>query len=207
MPSTRRSLILIGATFLSGCGMRTPSDQHERRNTGTRTDTTSEEESSLSKPDVTRQFGETYVDTGLEITVETPTLEATFDYDGETYEMPDGEALAIVPITFSNMLSEETLPIDGPLFTLLDGTIEILETHSVEHPEFDPSIRIREIEAITTTQRWTAQGGAIAPDEQLTGTAVFHLPDTTELTEPSIAYESSRIKDDRFGDKIVAWTK
>lgn len=208
MPSTRRTLVVSGLALLSGCATSESSNpQGGRGNATTETETTGTKQSGLSNPDETLQFGESYVDTGLEITVETPTIDATFRHDGETYEMPDGDALAFTPVTFRNTESEERLPIDGPIFTLLDDGIEVLETHSVKHPKFDPSIRVRRMADVPTTQRWTAEGGSVASGERLSGTAVFRVPESTDPSSLSIVYESDRIKDDRFGDEIVAWTQ
>lgn len=179
------------------------SRQTERESTTTGRQET--EQPNLSNPAETLQFGESYVDTGLEITVETPTINTTFRHDGETYDLPEGDALVFAPVTFYNTTSEESLPIDGPIFTLLDDGVEVLETHSVKHPKFDPSIRIRSMTDVPTTHRWTAQGDSVAPDERLSGTAVFRVPESTDPSSLRIVYESNRIKDDRFGGEIVAW--
>lgn len=209
MPSTRRTVLASGLLLLSGCtfdetgsgrttGEPTPTESPKAT---TRTDT---QDSNVLDPDETLQFGTSYVDTGLEITVETPIIDTTFRHDGETYDMPDGEALAFTPIEFDNT-SDELLPIDGPIFTLVDGETTVLETHSVDHPEFDPSIRIREMENVSTTLRWSAEGTTIEPDQLLAGTAVFQVPEPTEPSTLSIVYESDRIQDDRFGGDVVAW--
>lgn len=208
MPSTRRTVVVSGLALLSGCATNEPrSRPTERESTTTKTGSRETEESDLSNPDETLRFGESYVDTGLEITVETPSIDATFRHDGETYDLPDGNALAFAPLTFRNTTSEGPLPIDGPMFTLLDGEVEVTETHSVRHPEFDPSIRVREMTGVPTTQRWSAQGGSVASGERLSGTAVFRVPESTDPSSLRIVYESDRIRDGRFGGDVVAWTE
>lgn len=208
MPSTRRTFVLTGLTVLSGC--TTSSSRSQQTTDESPTETTEiidgSTASDLSNPDTTLQFGSSYVDTDLEITVEAPSIESTFRSDGETYQMPDGDALALAPITFHNTKSEEPLPIDGPLFTLLGDGTERLETHSVKHPEFDPAIRVRMLEDVPTTHRWTAQGGMVKPGERLSGTAVFRLPESTDPSTLSVVYESDLIADDRFGNTVAAWT-
>lgn len=206
MPSTRRTFVVSGLALLSGCAMSAPrSRQTERESTTTERQET--EQPNLSNPDETLQFGESYVDTGLEITVETPTIDTTFRHDGETYDLPEGDALVFAPVTFYNTTSEGSLPIDGPIFTLLNDGVEVTETHSVRHPKFDPSIRVREMTDVPTTQRWTAQGGSVEPGERLSGTAVFRVPESTDLSSLRIVYESDRISDGWFGGDVVAWTQ
>lgn len=204
MPSTRRRLIVSGFAFLSGCATRGRQTGQETTAGPEITDTT---QSGLSTPDETLQFGESYVDTGLEITVETPTIDTTFRHDGATYELPEGDALAFTPVTFHNTTPEGPLPIDGPMFTLVDGEVEVLETHSVKHPAFDPSIRVRNVADVPSTQRWTAQGGSVPPGKRLSGMAVFRVPKSTAPSSLSIVYESDSIRDDRFGGVMVAWTQ
>lgn len=201
MPSTRRTLLASGLAFLSGCSM-VASDGPR---TGNAT-ATSVRESDGSTPAETLRFGESHVDTGLEITVEAPTVEAAFDHDGKTYEMPEGDALAFASATFHNTRTEGSLPIDGPIFTLAADGTETLETHRVRHPAFDPSVRVRRMEDVSTTQRWSAEGGTVAPGERLGGTAVFRVPESTDPSSVRIVYESDRIRDDRFGDDVAAWT-
>lgn len=208
MSSTRRTLVVSSLALLSGCAMsESRSQRTERGNTATETGATGTEQSSRSTPGETLQFGKAYVDTGLEITVETPTIDATFRHDGDTYELPDGDALAFASVTFHNTESDGPLPIDGPIFTLVDDEVEVLETHSVKHPRFDPSICIRRMADAPTTQRWTAEGGSVASGERLSDTAVFRVPESTDPSSLSIIYESDRIMDDRFGGEIVAWTQ
>lgn len=209
MPSTRRTVILAGLTFLSGCTSVKPRSQETSNDPTTQpTETTDGSGTSdISNPDETLQFGEPYVDTSLEITVETPSIETVFQHNGETYHMPDGDALAFAAVTFHNTNSEGSLPIDGPIFTLLSDGTETLETHSVEHPEFDPTIRVRQMEDVPTTQRWTSQGGTVSPGERLSDTAVFRVSESTDPSTLSLVYESDRIADDRFGNKTVAWTQ
>lgn len=209
MPSTRRTFVLTGLTILSGCTTSELRSQQTTKKSSRETTKTTDEsnQSDLSNPDATLQFGSSYIDTDLEITVESPSIETTFRFDGKTYQMPDGDALAFTPLTFHNTKSEESLPIDGPLFTLLGDGTEKLETHSVKHPEFDPTIRVRMLEDVPTTQRWTAQGGMVKPGERLSGTAVFPIPESINLSTLSVVYESGRIADDRFGKTVVAWTQ
>lgn len=209
MPSPRRTFILSGLTALSGCAANAPRTQQTTGESPKKTTETTAGSgaSDLSNPNETLRFGESYVDTGLEITVETPSIETSFRHDGARYRMPDGDALAFATVAFHNTKSEGSLPIDGPIFTLFGDGTEVLETHSVEHPEFDPTIRVRQMEDIPTTQRWTAQGGTVAPGERLSGTAVFRVPDSSDPSTFSIVYESDRIGDDRFGNETVAWTQ
>lgn len=208
MSSTRRTFVLTGLAALSGCTTSAPRSQHTTDESATETTETTDGSggSDLSNPDATLEFGASYVDTGLEITVEAPAIETTFRSDGETYRMSDGEALAFAPVMFHNTKSEGSLPIDGPLFTLFGDGIERLETHSVEHSEFNPTVRVRMLEDVPTTQRWTAQGGMVKPGERLSGTAVFRIPASIDPSTFSVVYESDRIADDRFGGSVVAWT-
>lgn len=222
MPSTRRRMILVSSlTLFGGCTSGTNDiQQTEDENTTTETPeqttltgtqeelaSTATPEKDIPEPDITFQFGESYVDNDLEIAVETPTIHTTFRHEGETYKMPDEKALASVPVEFYNTHSEEVRPIDGPIFTLVNDKITTLETHSVSHPEFSPSIRTRNMEGVPTVGRWNTHGRAIEPNQRLNGTAVFEVPETTAQTTLSIVYESDRIKDDRFGDTDVEWTQ
>lgn len=204
MPPTRRAFVVSATAILSGCATR---GRQTGQGTTTETEITDTDQTDLSTPDERLRFGESYVDTGLEITVETPTFDTTFRHDGATYELPKGDALAFTPVTFHNTTSEGPLPIDGPMFTLVGDEVEVLETHSVEHSAFDPSIRVRNMVDVSTTQRWTAQGGSVAAGENLSGTAVFRVPKSTDAASLRIVYESDRIRDDRFGGGIVEWTQ
>ncbi|WP_338729931.1 hypothetical protein [Haladaptatus sp. DJG-WS-42] len=211
MPSTRRKLLLGGFVALAGC--LSGSDETEQPTEQTTTQTTSQTPATTTtkstptatskpavvRPDESRAFGEAYAFSGLEITVETPTISTTFEHDGATYTMPDESALLFAPLTFSNT-ADELRPIDGPVFTLLNDETTNRETHSVRHPEFDPSIRIREMDDVPTTGRWNAEGSAVEPDERLSGIAVFEVSETTKSTEVSIVFDS------QFKETVVEWT-
>ncbi|WP_332897204.1 hypothetical protein [Haladaptatus sp. CMSO5] len=215
MPLTRRTLLLGSLVALAGClsesdETQQPTEQTTIQTTSqttattpatTTTESTPTETSkpTTTKPDETRAFGDSYAFSGLEITVGTPAISTTFDHDGETYTMPDGDALLFAPLTFSNT-ADELRPIAGPVFTVFDGEASSRETHSVRHPVFDPSIRIREMDDVPTTGRWNAEGSVVEPDEQLSGTAVFEVSERIDATDVSIVFDS------QFRETIVAWS-
>lgn len=217
-PTRRRVVLGSGLALLAGCtsgeSERTREEitatetQQETTTTGTQRETTPPEttEPDVLDPNVNLQFGESYVDTDLEIVVESPTIETGFEHEGETYEMPEGEALAFTPVRFYNTHADERRPIDGPIFTLV-GETTVLETHSVNHPKFYPSIRIRNMDHTPTTGRWGSHGSGVEPDERIDGTAVFEVAEATDPSTISVVYESDRIHDDRFGDEIVEWSR
>lgn len=220
MPITRRRVVLAsGLALFSGC--TSSETEQTRRGTsitetrrGTSVTETQQEDTTTQTakpgvfdPDVSLQFGKSYVDTDLEITVYSPTIETEFESDGETYEMPEGEALAFAHVEFYNTHADELRPIDGTIFTLVDGETPIRETHSVEHPDADPSIRTRNVDDIPTTGRWGSHGSVVDPHERRDGTAVFEVPESVDPSGLSIAYESDRIHDDRFGDVVVEWSR
>jgi len=207
MAHSRRNIIILGCTLLAGCTTSAPHRQQitTESTTGTTETGGSSGVSDPVNPNKTLKFGESHVDTGLEITVETPTVQTNFDHEGKSYRMNDGSALALAPVTFHNTKSEGLLPIDGPIFTLLVDGVETLETHSVKHPEFDPTIRVRQLDDVPTTQRWTAEGDTVEPGEQLSGTAVFRTHATLDSSSLRIVYVSDRIDDDRFGNETVLW--
>lgn len=229
MPITRRRVVLAsGVALLSGCtsseteqtrrgtsttetrrGTSVTEMRRETASTETQQENTTTQTSKpdVLDPDVSLQFGESHVDTDLEITVDSPTIETGFESDGETYEMPEGEALAFAHVEFYNTHADELRPIDGPIFTLVDGETPIRETHSVEHPDAHPSIRTRNVDDIPTTGRWGSHGSIVDPGERRDGTAVFEVPESVDPSGLSIAYESDRIHDDRFGDVVVEWSR
>lgn len=229
MPITRRRVVLAsGLALLSGCtsgeteqtregtsitktrrGTSVTETRRETATTETQQENTTTQTSKpdVLDPDVNLQFGESHVDTDLEITVDSPTIETEFESDGETHEMPEGEALAFAHIEFYNTHSDEMRPIDGPIFTLVDDETPIIETHSVEHPDADPSIRTRNVDDIPTTGRWGSHGSVVDSDERRHDTAVFEVAEAIDPSGLSIAYESDRIHDDRFGDKVVEWSR
>ena len=141
----------------------------------------------------------------LGVTVERPTVETTFRYDGETYEMPDGEALAFAPVAFANTHLDESRPVDGPLFTLVDGDRTALETIGIDHPRADSTVTRRGM-GVPTTGRWNTHGAALSPGERVTGTALFRVPADTDPASVSVVYEAERMRDDRFGNVVVEWT-
>ncbi|WP_396613931.1 hypothetical protein ACH9L7_18965 (plasmid) [Haloferax sp. S1W] len=155
-------------------------------------------------PDEILPFGQSYVDTGLEITVDKPEFTDQLVADGETYEMPDGEQLVFVPVSFRNT-TDEFRPIDGPLFSLETLERQIQETNSIRHPNFDPSIDIWRLDEVPTTQRWSAQGGSVEPGEQIDATAVFQLSNSIDRSAASVLYDAARIADDRFGTTVIKW--
>lgn len=204
MEHTRRRVVLAsGLALLSGCTSGV-NDQTQKEVTPTESP-----KPDIRDPDVNLQFGESYIDTDLEITVESPTIKTSFEHDGEQYEMPEGDALVVTPIEFYNTHTAELRPIDAPIFTLVDGETTLLETYSVDHPEFDPSIRTRNIDDTPTTGRWNSHGSVVESDERRDDTAVFKIGEATNLSMPSIiyGYGSNRIDDDRFGDKVVEWSQ
>lgn len=210
---TRRKALQFSSVVISGFAgcLGVGKEAEESKTTPTATPTVTPTETNTpaeqSEPDMTVQYGESVVDTDLKISVEAPTIETSFEYDGKTYEMPKGDALAVASVEFSNTHSAEVRPIDGPIFTLVTDETTILETHSVNHPEFDPSIRTRQMDDFSTTGRWNSHGSTVEPNENRDGTAVFEVGDTTEPSTLKIVYESDRIKDDRFGDKVVEWSQ
>lgn len=207
MAHTRRQVVLAsGLALLSGCTSGV-NDQTQKEATPTETQQestpTETPKPDIRDPDANLQFGESYVDTDLEITVESPTIKTSFEHDGERYEMPEGDALVITLVKFYNTHTAERRPIDAPIFTLVDDETTLLETHSVDLPEFDPSIRTRNIDDTPTTGRWDSHGSGVESDERRDDTAVFEIVEATDLSMLSIVYESNRIHDDRFGDKVV----
>lgn len=206
----RRVVLVSGLALLSGCTFgENEQPPEETTFTETKQESTPPRtpESDTPDPDVRLQFGESYVDTDLEITVESPTLHTSFEHDGETYEMPEGDALVFTSIEFYNTHNDERRPIDAPIFTLVADGTTVLETHSVDHPEFDPSIRTRNIDDIPTTGRWASHGSGVEPGERRDDTAVFEVIEATDRAALSIVYESDRIHDDRFGDNVVEWSQ
>lgn len=186
-----------------------PSYGDNRNPTGTRESTaeTTTQEHDAPTPDETIGYGESYVDTALEITVEKPRVRTSFRHDGNAYEMPGQNALVLASIAFENTHSEDARPADGPLFTLVAGDGSVLETNDIHHPDAEAPVPTDELSGISTTSRWSSHGISLSPGETRAGTAVFISNEDTRVPTTEIIYESSRVRDDRFGETVVAWSQ
>lgn len=198
-----------------------------------------------SDSDVVRMYGEPFVDSYLEITVETPSVETALeietdqqtaeppeppissilpdtnsgittlisgasDTDTKQIELPDGQAIVLAPVTFSNRHETESLSAIPPNFKLINTETEINETRTITHPDVEDSIAPEDIKGIGDLFfRWTANGTLIDPGESVQTVAMFEVTDDTNLHTFDIVYSPDL---NNYGSKIdgntsAAWTQ
>lgn len=179
-----------------------PSTPSPESATGMTTDAETERPEQQT-PSVSLSFDETYVDAGVEIIIERPVFDTSFGYDGEDYEMPDGQALVFAPVRFYNT-GEESRRIDHSIFTLIADDDQYPETNSIDHPETDVTIDVHRLERGGEFGRWTSHGRGLEPGEEFNDVTVFVVPDGIEEATLSIYYDFER---GDYADKIVVWSR
>lgn len=230
---SRRSAIVGGIALLSGClSDPSTSDIQSRTNeTGTNQTKTNESQQStdqnrttnetrteqpISDPDVTLTYGESVVDGALEVVVENLTVETSVLLDADDPEdngtqvnLPDGEALTLAPLTFTNRHETDTIYLFAPNFVLVGSELRQEEIRSIENPQSNDRIYADDVTRFDDFFfRWTTHGSRIEPGQSVNTAAMFEVPEGTTTEDIAVVYDSSTWRDsvdDLYGTTTARW--
>jgi hypothetical protein len=177
-----------------------------------------ETEQPISDPDVTLSYGESVVDGVLKIIVENLSVETSLllDEDHSTgpnpvqVNLPDGEALAFAPVTFTNQHETEAIRVHTPNFTLAGSELRQKETRTIPHPTSDAGIDPGDLTRFDDHYfGWSTHGSKLGPGESADRIAMFEVPEGMTTEDVAVVYDSStwhKYVGDLYGTTTARWT-
>jgi hypothetical protein len=209
---SRRAAIASGIALLAGCS-GSPENDPSTSDAQPSTNGTTQD---IPDIDATRSYGESVVDGVLEITVKNPTVETSVLLDEDHTEanatqvdLPDREALAVAPLTFTNRHETDTVSLFAPNFVLVGSELRQEEIRSIQHPQSNDRIYADDVTRFDDFFfRWTTHGSRIEPSESVNTATMFEVPEETTTEDVAVVYDSGtwrKYVDDLYGTTTARW--